>query len=57
MALASSGIDFTALALFSGTLGVSLGFGGLQTMISNLISDITLFDGQIYQTRPRDSDR
>ncbi len=41
VALASSGVDFTALALFSGALGVGLGFG-LQAIISNLISGIML---------------
>lgn len=41
VALAGSGIDFTALALFGGALGVGLGFG-LQAIISNLISGIML---------------
>lgn len=41
VALASSGIDFTTLALFSGALGVGLGFG-LQAIISNLISGVML---------------
>ncbi len=41
VSLASSGIDFTALALFSGALGVGLGFG-LQRIISNLISGVLL---------------
>ncbi|MCC8998037.1 MAG: mechanosensitive ion channel, partial [Candidatus Contendobacter sp.] len=41
VSLASSGIDFTALAVFGGALGVGLGFG-LQAIISNLISGIML---------------
>ncbi len=41
VSLASSGIDFTALALFGGALGVGLGFG-LQRIISNLISGVLL---------------
>ena len=41
VSLSSSGIDFTALALFSGALGVGLGFG-LQKIISNLISGVML---------------
>jgi small-conductance mechanosensitive channel len=41
VSLASAGIDFTALALFGGALGVGLGFG-LQKITSNLISGIML---------------
>ena len=41
VSLASAGIDFTALALFGGALGVGLGFG-LQKIISNLISGVLL---------------
>ncbi len=41
VSLASAGVDFTALAVFGGALGVGLGFG-LQTIISNLISGILL---------------
>ena len=41
VSLASAGIDFTALAVFGGALGVGIGFG-LQKIISNLICGITL---------------
>ncbi len=41
VALASVGIDLTAFAVFTGALGVGIGFG-LQRVIANLISGILL---------------
>lgn len=41
VALSSVGVDITAIALFSGGLGVGIGFG-LQKLISNMISGIIL---------------
>lgn len=41
IALASVGIDLTALAVFSGAVGIGIGFG-LQKVISNLISGVIL---------------
>ncbi|MFC1664654.1 mechanosensitive ion channel family protein [Pseudomonadota bacterium] len=41
IALSGSGIDLTAFALFSGAVGVGLGFG-LQKIVSNLISGVIL---------------
>ncbi len=47
VALSSVGIDLTAFALFTGALGVGIGFG-LQKPLSNLISGlILLFDRSI----------
>ena len=39
--LTSIGIDFTAVAVFSGAIGVGIGFG-LQKVVSNLISGMIL---------------
>jgi len=41
LALASVGIDLTALAVFSGAVGVGIGLG-LQKVVSNLVSDVIL---------------
>ncbi|MEQ8441943.1 MAG: mechanosensitive ion channel [Alphaproteobacteria bacterium] len=41
LALDSIGIDFTALAVFSGAVGLGVGFG-LQKVVSNLISGLIL---------------
>ncbi len=41
LALGSVGIDLTAFAVFSGAIGVGLGFG-LQKVVSNLISGVIL---------------
>lgn len=41
MAIGASGIDFTALAVFSGAIGVGIGFG-LQKVVSNFISGLII---------------
>jgi small-conductance mechanosensitive channel len=41
LALSSIGIDLTAFAVFSGAVGVGVGFG-LQKVVSNLVSGVIL---------------
>ena len=41
LALGSVGIDLTAFAVFSGAVGVGVGFG-LQKVVSNLVSGVIL---------------
>ena len=41
LALGSIGIDLTAFAVFSGAIGVGVGFG-LQKVVSNLVSGVIL---------------
>ena len=41
LALAASGVDLTVLAVFSGAIGVGIGFG-LQKVVSNFISGIII---------------
>ncbi|MDP2148414.1 MAG: mechanosensitive ion channel [Parvibaculum sp.] len=41
MALSSTGIDLTALTVFSGAVGVGLGFG-LQKVVSNFVSGVII---------------
>ena len=41
MAMSSIGIDITALAVFTGALGVGVGFG-MQAMVSNFVAGVIL---------------
>ena len=50
IALSGMGIDLTALTIFSGAVGVGIGFG-LQKVVSNFISGIIILMDHSIQTR------